>query len=111
MLELSYFLTVLVTVLMGSTIGTVLLLKAFMAGTLKRRTVLVNMVFLTLTLPIAVPLAVAAVFIQVIHYFPSAGMLTLSQAGDFMFSLVGSMVASLVLSVFAAVSGVRKLPR
>lgn len=111
MLELSYFLTVLLTVLISSTIGTVLLLKATVDGTLKRRAALINMVFLALTLPIAVPLAVGAVFFQVIHYFPQAGVMTLSQAGNFMFALVGSMVASLALCIFAAVSGIKKLPR
>lgn len=111
MLELSYFLTVLVTVLISSTIGTVLLLKATMDGTLKRRSAMVNMIFLGLTLPIAVPLAVGAIFFQIIHYFPQAGVMTMNQAGDFMFALVGSMVASFALCVFAAVSGIKKLPR
>lgn len=111
MLVFSYFIVVMLTVLTSSTMGTVLLVRACHAGHLRRRAAMAGILVLALGLPLAVPLAAAAVFIQIIQVLPGAGALTVQQEAQFMIALGGSILASLLLCIFGAVNGIRRLPQ
>lgn len=104
-----YFLLVMLTVLMSSTVGTVLLVRAAARRHMTRRLARFAIVVLAGGLPLAVPLAVAAVFTQVIHFLPGAGQMRMQDAAWFNLAIFGSMACSLVLTVVGAVTGLRQL--
>lgn len=111
MLEFSYFFVTMVTVLMSSTVGTVLLVRACVQGHIKRGWAVFWIVALAVGLPVAVPFAVAAVFMQVIQLMSTTGAMPVTQAQNLMFTILGSILTSLALSAFAAFNGIRKLPQ
>ena len=109
MLVFTYFFTTMLTVLMSSTVGIIMLVRSVQQEQVGRRWARAAIVLLAIGLPFAVPLAVAAVFTQLIQYLPGAGMLTLTEATWFNFALFGSMPCALILCVIGAVSGWRRL--
>lgn len=109
MLVFTYFFTTLLTVLMSSTVGTIMLVRSVQQEQLPKNWARAGIVLLALGLPFAVPVAVAAVFAQLIQYLPSAGMLSMTEATYFNFALFGAMPCALILCVIGAVSGLRRL--
>lgn len=105
---LMYFLTVLLCVLLSSTIGTVLLVRAVQQGHMRRRLARAMMVVLAIGLPLAVPLALAAVFLLAVHAMPWSGYMTVQEASQLNLAIFGSMPAGLVLSLYATITGWRR---
>lgn len=110
MLVFTYFFTVMLTVLMSSTVGTLMLVRSCAQQHMSRRVALFLILLLAVGLPLAVPLAVGAIFTQLIQYLPGAGLLTMKEAASLNQAVYGSMLSSLILCGVGAVSGIRRLP-
>lgn len=106
---LLYFFTTMLTIMLSSTIGTVLLVRVALQGHLRRSLARFSLLVLALGLPLAVPLAVAAIFTQVLHSLPWGGRMSMQDAAWLNLALFGAMAAGLVLSGFACINGWRRL--
>ena len=67
MREILFFVITMITVMMASTMGTVRLVRSAHQGHLKRSWAKTGLWILGLTLPIAVPAAMGAIFLQVLQ--------------------------------------------
>lgn len=112
MREILFFVITMITVMMASTMGTVRLVRSAHQGHLKRSWAKTGLWILGLTLPIAVPAAMGAIFLQVLQLlakskgFPIHGV----EAVYFNITFLATIVAAYVLCLLGTLNGIRRLP-
>ena len=111
MIELAYFVVVLLTVLTTSTTGTLALVRGYQQQHISRRWAITGMVTLTTCLPLLVPMAMAVLVFQILRYFHLSPAAMEQHLLWLILTMLGAILAAFLLTAVAVVQGIRRMSK